>query len=543
MNPIGTKNNYYNNGNFNLNRQQQCTQNTHNQNINYHENNSTVFSIPSSPSIIYSVTTSQPIFNANNNINRSSEPSEPSEASTLLGSGNHSKMKIKFSGIFKQRCIIVDLLAICFGIGTWIGINGTFIQLPLLVEVAPEGWSLPSYLSVMVQIGNLGPLAYTLIQKFSKHNDAHMIYGLLITGTLSAILTAFFYNRTALFFGADHSVALFALTFFTALTACTSSVLFMPYMGRFKEIYLVTYFIGEGLSGLLPSVVALIQGIGGTSECRLVNVTETGEEIYEKYVPPPLFGTKEFFIFVFAMMVLSFVGFLLLDRLKLSKKQYAAVQVGYGNNYTYERECKTSNVNAQNTESNGQANNNSPTDANKVNNDLAPEISSRTYTFLLLLIGVISFFANGIFNSIQSYSCLPYGGQAYHLSTTLSVIANPLACFLAIFLPHTSLRSILSLTGLAGLLTVYVFVTAAMSPFPPLYDTPIGAVLVIITWTLLVGLVSYIKLSITTVMRSQGGKSLVWTGGLTQLGSTIGSILIFILINYTNSFTASYEEC
>ena len=44
-------------------------------------------------------------------------------------------------------------------------------------------------------------------------------------------------------------------------------------------------------------------------------------------------------------------------------------------------------------------------------------------------------------------------------------------------------------------------------------------------------------------MRSQGGKSLVWTGGLTQLGSAIGSILIFILINYTNSFTAAYEEC
>lgn len=495
---------------------------------------------------------------------RSSEPSEPSEASTLLGGGTHSKMKIQFGGIFKQRSIIVDLLAICFGIGTWIGINGTFIQLPLLVEVAPEGWSLPSYLSVMVQIGNLGPLAYTLIQKFSKHNDAHMIYGLLITGTLSAILTAFFYSRTAMLFGAEHSVALFALTFFTALTACTSSVLFMPYMGRFKEIYLVTYFIGEGLSGLLPSVVALIQGIGGSAECRLVNVTETGQEIYEKYVPPPRFGTRDFFFFVFAMMVLSFVGFLLLDRLKLAKKQYAAVQVGFGNNYVYERETKNTN-NTHNVESNGQINNNPPKETNKVNSDLAPEISSSTYTFLLLLIGVISFFANGIFNSIQSYSCLPYGGQAYHLSATLSVIANPLACFLAIFLPHTSLRSILTLTGLAGLLTIYVFVTAAMSPFPPLYDTTIGAVLVvslllkhlnrkyfliflflllqIITWTLLVGLVSYIKLSITTVMRSQGGKSLVWTGGLTQLGSTIGSILIFVLINYTNSFTASYEEC
>lgn len=411
---------------------------------------------------------------------------EPSEASTLLsGRGNQAhkmrdKLDHKFDSIFKQRSLIVDILAICFGIGTWIGINGTFIQLPLLVEVAPEGWSLPSYLSVMVQIGNLGPLTYTLLQKFSKQNDAYMIYGLLVMGAVSAILTAFFYSKTAILFGSEHSVALFVLTIFTAITACTSSVLFMPYMGRFKEIYLVTYFMGEGLSGLLPSVVALIQGIGGATECRLTNTTETGEEIYEKYVPPPRFDTREFFIFVFAMMVLSCVGFLLLDRLKLSKKQYAAVQVGHGNNYVYERDNKISpSINAAG-EANGQSIvHNDHVKQEKPNADLTPEISSSLYTFLLLLIGTVSFFANGIFNSIQSYSCLPYGSQAYHLSATLSVIANPVACFLAIFLPHTSLRSILTLTGLASLLTVYVFVTAAMSPYPPLYDATAGAVLVV----------------------------------------------------------------
>ena len=56
------------------------------------------------------------------------------------------------------------------------------------------------------------------------------------------------------------------------------------------------------------------------------------------------------------------------------------------------------------------------------------------------------------------------------------------------------------------------------------------------------GLVSYIKLCITTVMRSQGGKSLVWTGGISQTGSAVGSILIFVLVNYTKIFV-SYEPC
>ncbi|XP_013097511.1 solute carrier family 52, riboflavin transporter, member 3-A isoform X2 [Stomoxys calcitrans] len=465
---------------------------------------------------------------------------EPSEVSSLLHREKPNMTVNMGFKILENRSIIVDILAILFGIGTWVGINGTFIQLPLLVEVAPEGWSLPSYLSVMVQIGNLGPLTYTLIQKFCKKNDAPMIYILLATGTLSAILTAFFYDKTAKIFGEQHSVALFALTISTAFTACTSSVLFMPYMGRFKEIYLVTYFMGEGLSGLLPSVVALIQGIGGTAECILVNVTETGENVYEKYVPPPRFGTKDFFIFVFVVMLMSCLGFTLLDRLKLAKKQYAAVKVGQGNDYQYERDETPTKSTSPEVIENKSVDTNS--NENKTS-DLAPVISSQVYVSLLMLIAVVCFFANGIFNSIQSYSCLPYGGQAYHLSATLSVIANPVACFLAIFLPHTSVRSILTLTSLAGILAVYVFVTAAMSPFPPLHGTTIGSVLVIITWTLLVGLVSYIKLSISTVMRSQGGKSLVWTGGLSQLGSLIGSVLIFLLINYTNSFTAAYDDC
>ncbi|XP_037884721.1 solute carrier family 52, riboflavin transporter, member 3-A isoform X1 [Glossina fuscipes] len=455
--------------------------------------------------------------------------SESSEVSSLLNNGIKMRTKLnlnlRLNKMLKERSLVVDMLAIFFGIGTWVGINGTFIQLPLLVEIAPEGWSLPSYLSVMVQIGNLGPLIYTLFaQKNSATKDTILIYGLLTLGTISALLTAFFYSETAIVFGQEHSVALFVLTFLTAINACSSSVLFMPYMGRFKEIYLVTYFVGEGLSGLLPSVVALIQGIG-TTECILTNTTSEGEKIYEKNTPPPLFDTKVFFIFIFAMMVLSCGGFFLLDRLKLAKEQYANVGVIQDNNYVCDTDTKPTPSRNNDSETEGQS-----------------KLTSNQYVFMLLLIAAICFFANGVFNSIQSYSCLPYGSAAYHLSATLSVIANPIACFLAIFLGRTSLRSICTLTGLASLLTIYVLVTAAMSPKPPLVNSEMGKILVIFIWTLLIGLVSYIKLSISTVMHSQGGKSLVWTGCVVQVGSLVGSLLIFVLINFTGSFKAAYND-
>ena len=59
----------------------------------------------------------------------------------------------------RNRVILVDLLAVLFGISSWISINGLWVELPLLVQNLPEGWALPSYLSIIVQVS----LGLTLI--------------------------------------------------------------------------------------------------------------------------------------------------------------------------------------------------------------------------------------------------------------------------------------------------------------------------------------------------------------------------------------------
>lgn len=56
------------------------------------------------------------------------------------------------------------------------------------------------------------------------------------------------------------------------------------------------------------------------------------------------------------------------------------------------------------------------------------------------------------------------------------------------------------------------------------------------------GLVSYTKLAITTIFRYQGGQSLVWIGAISQVGSAIGSVITFALVNFTNIFV-SYQPC
>lgn len=133
-----------------------------------------------------------------------------------------------------SRVKILHLLLIFFGITAWLGVNSTFVQLPLLVEGAPEGWSLPSYIVIIIQIGNLGPILYTALQRWRPFKDSPLIVVLLVAGCIGSLLFALFYDRTATVFGHDRSIAVLLIAFIFAIVGCTSSVLFMPYMGRFK---------------------------------------------------------------------------------------------------------------------------------------------------------------------------------------------------------------------------------------------------------------------------------------------------------------------
>lgn len=56
--------------------------------------------------------------------------------------------------------------------------------------------------------------------------------------------------------------------------------------------------------------------------------------------------------------------------------------------------------------------------------------------FIYSVVAFVNALTNGVLPSVQTYSCLPYGPVAYHLSATLSSVASPLACFLPIFLPN-----------------------------------------------------------------------------------------------------------
>jgi riboflavin transporter 2 len=160
-------------------------------------------------------------------------------------------------------------------------------------------------------------------------------------------------------------------------------VLFMPYFGRFRDIYLVTYLIGEGLSGLLPGVLGLIQGVGGNAQCKLNNSTDENAPKYVPYWPPPRFTTRTFFLIISSLFVASFIAFVLLDRLKSVRKEYCTqFTVSHGNKYKENTEEKTEQE------------------------DKVKKLSLVNYRGLLILLGTVCMFVNAIFPSIMPFGSL-----------------------------------------------------------------------------------------------------------------------------------------
>nr|XP_013057112.2 solute carrier family 52, riboflavin transporter, member 3 [Anser cygnoides]XP_047930737.1 solute carrier family 52, riboflavin transporter, member 3 [Anser cygnoides]XP_047930738.1 solute carrier family 52, riboflavin transporter, member 3 [Anser cygnoides]XP_047930739.1 solute carrier family 52, riboflavin transporter, member 3 [Anser cygnoides] len=443
--------------------------------------------------------------------------------------------------------LLTHLLACVFGTGSWVAINGLWVELPLLVTVLPEQWELPSYITIIIQMANVGPLFVTLMHRFwpGLLKEVAVIYVVVSLGVVACLLLAFLWNQTSLIAGTLHSTAFLVLTFFLSLVDCTSSVTFLPFMMQLEPQYLTTFFIGEGLSGLIPALIALGQG-SGISSCvnvtRLVNVTsgnETVENVFfqmETRYLPANFSTLLFFLLMTGMMVACLVAFFFLTRQpkvwELSQPQFFPSTIilssfdqipedgagsGRGGGYPCPKKTKRPMEDHRET----------------VSYPLAK------LTFIYLLIAWVSSLTNGVLPSVQSYSCLPYGNTAYHLSATLSSMANPLACIVAMFLPGRSLALLGALTLAGTGFGAYNMAIAVMSPCPLLQQSQWGDAVIVLSWVFFTGTLSYVKVMAGVILRSRSHSALVWYGAVEQLGSLLGALLMFPLVNIYGFFTSA----
>ena len=283
-------------------------------------------------------------------------------------------------------------------------------------------------------------------------------------------------------------------------------------MAKFKSpIFMTALYVGEGLSGLIPALVGLAQGFGiqldeSLGNGTFSNITSTSEPVVR-------FSVSVFIVILTILLAVSLASFLFInfhpmfDAFKVNGKEKDTDSVtadgeanqieetsvdldaGYHSSKDSPRSI-TTNQSASNSRTEGvQDQFNQQIREDGYSSELIPEddpskkkLSQRDFYRCIafyFLVAWINALTNGILPSIQSYSCLPYGHLTYDLAVKLSVLVNPLACFLTLVITTRRLSIISTLGALGTFLTVYHVYLAALSPNPILKDEVSGIVLAV----------------------------------------------------------------
>ncbi|CAH8641120.1 unnamed protein product [Schistosoma mattheei] len=473
-----------------------------------------------------------------------------------------SKNDIKFTWL--AACLVS-----LYGLGSWIVVNGLWVELPLLVNVLPEGWSLPAYLIIIIQIANVGPMIYVPLTKFfqAKTNgfcsrclqppERLANYLILAVGLISCVLISQFWNSVAyvsILKPGYHSIGLFVLALFASIVDCTSSVTFITYLNGMPQLYVGALHFGEAFSDLVPSILALIQGVGSEPEC----INKTGQVIHEHY-------RKTNFILESNANIHS-ISHNNLERFKSNEDQHIS-------NDIFEN---IQNVDVSVLNHNEQA----VQSHNDVN--ITKQLGPNTFLSCLLII-YISASNYGFLPAIQSYSCAAYGSLTYHLAVTLSGSFSAAMTVLTTFLVNHYSREIdstdestfenlqtmnhelneqnqicyiqkpdiimhnaytrslqnkwISISLISLIPVAYVIYLASSSPNPP-YLGGFGSASAILAWIaircLFASLRTWIWMSLSS--HSHRPTRLRLAGLSTQFGAALGAILGFILVVYFQLF-------
>uniref|UniRef100_A0A914LNY0 Riboflavin transporter n=1 Tax=Meloidogyne incognita TaxID=6306 RepID=A0A914LNY0_MELIC len=427
---------------------------------------------------------------------------------------------------------MVNVTAFLLVIITWLTINAIWVELSLYTSRLPEGWSLPSYLSLIIQAACLLTLIYSVGHRYTRFNSnkAPLILSLLIFGSICMLLLALFWQETFWLFNTEHSVALISLTFCMALVCASSNLFFMPYMADFHNSYMSAYFLGMSFSSFIPSLFKLVQGVGKYN-C-VEHLLPNGTKQLKALPTEPFFSIKIYNSLIFVWMSIATIAFAILhwkfEHAKENKKVKETKQIVGENAFAevVREQIDENNVVVADEQSPLNSNNNG---------------RGMRYWMLILMLTLISAQMNTIIPSIQSYATLAYSMITYHLALTLSNISHPPANFLPIWCKPRSLSTIFILTFICTASTIFIFILALQSPEPMLRNSfPfIGSSLSVSASVLAGFLCSYLRTLITGLVRSEQAnseKALFWCGFFMQIGSVIGACAMFPLVNYYNIF-------
>ncbi|CAF1414483.1 unnamed protein product [Rotaria sordida] len=407
-------------------------------------------------------------------------------------------------------------------LSSWTDINGIFTELPQIILTQPEGWKLGSHIGLVASISNIAPLALIFCKCTFRKRSLNVIpinYIVIFIGMVSCFLLIFFWSNTTYIFNRNRSVTLLILTFFLALLDCTAMVTFSHYTTRFRTEFTSALFLGESLTMIIPSLLAIVQGNG-----QLTCVSSANNNIILNVSTIAIYKTARFsvsvyFLCIFLILVTSFIAFVLLQWTKIAQNS-----------------TQDTTKESMMLETN---------DANTldivIDSDTTIKSSRHKLTplfYILLLLG--SFYTSsiifGMVFSISAYVLMPYGHQIFYLGTILSPWMLALTWLLGTIKSFVIKRYLLIMIILGSIIFSFDLILSLKSPCPPLLNTMKGNVLVLIIWLSTFILLGYPRLVIANYVRIHSTNGMFWFGANVQLGALIGSIIAYLMIETFSLF-------
>jgi hypothetical protein len=165
-------------------------------------------------------------------------------------------------------------------------------------------------------------------------------------------------------------------------------------------------------------------------------------------------------------------------------------------------------------------------------------MSKRVFILFLILNTINSIIAYGCLPSLSTYALLPFGQTAFYYWSVLIPIAYPISLLISLYWKSPSNDSVILLSILNWIISVFIFIIAGQSPCPWLADTIQGALMIITIWFIMSIISGLLRITIGNRIKSEwtDDKGMFYYGGTVQLGLFLGTIPVYLFINVFDLF-------
>lgn len=362
------------------------------------------------------------------------------------------------SRTFQKRRRLIDILALLFGISSYIGISSAYSQWAL-IGVSPIQ---PKHTLFIIIATTAIALFYVIHQRYAtqKCDETRVIYVAVACNCLAALGMALFHRWTIQIDDTIYYLAFLICTFVFSLIGALSMVLFVPWMGRFRECYLMAFTCGQSLCEIIPFTLRCLQGVTN-APINYANVVTNSTHPMATLTRPILhFTSEQYFFMVFGFVAVGGISFLLLEKLRISHKEFAPGNIIQGNEYYY-NDCDKYDI------------------ASGKIPESSLDLSVLKIAQLLVILIVMGILLNCINPILMVVSASSYGQHTFDSTLEAIAIACPVAWIFAFFMPHTSIHWVEICSCAIVVIIIFIVNIAMKSPVPPFIGTFWGSFIIV----------------------------------------------------------------